>query len=56
MSIGRLHGFESLTEQRLLLATDFAAGAVDVRGQPFRLRFVTIAGWREHVPDFLILM
>lgn len=55
VSTGRHHGFESLAEQRLLLAVDFAGKAVEVLGQPFRLRFSTVAGWREHIPDFLVL-
>jgi hypothetical protein len=53
VSTGRHHGFESLEEQRLLLALDFAGGVTDVVSQPFRLRAETAAGWREHVPDFL---
>ncbi len=53
VSTGRHHGFESIAEQRLLLALDFAGGVSDVLGQPFRLRFATGAGWREHIPDFL---
>jgi hypothetical protein len=53
VSTGRHHGFESLEEQRFLLALDFAGGALDVVSQPFRLRAETAAGWREHVPDFL---
>src|ERR1700689_2272719 len=53
VSTGRHHGFESLEEQRFLLALDFAGGAVDVVSQPFRLRAETAGGWREHVPDFL---
>ena len=40
VSTGRHHGFESLAEQRLLLALDFA-GAARVVSQPFRLRFAT---------------
>jgi hypothetical protein len=53
VSTGRHHGFESIAEQRLLLALDFASGVSDVLGQPFRLRFATGSGWREHIPDFL---
>ena len=53
VSTGRHHGFESMEEQRFLLALDFAGGASDVVSQPFRLRAETAAGWREHVPDFL---
>lgn len=55
VSTGRHHGFESLAEQRLLLALDFAGGLVDVLAQPFRLRFATTTGWREHTPDFLAI-
>jgi hypothetical protein len=54
VSTGRHHGFESIAEQRLLLALDFAAGVVELFSQPFRLRYTTThAGWREHIPDFL---
>jgi hypothetical protein len=53
VSTGRHHGFESLEEQRFLLALDFAGGVTDVVSQPFRLRAETTAGWRAHVPDFL---
>jgi hypothetical protein len=54
VSTGRHHGFESIAEQRLLLVLDFAGELVEVCSQPFRLRFETRAGWREHVPDFLV--
>ena len=53
VSTGRHHGFESMAEQRLLLALDFAGDVDDVISQPFWLRFLTRAGWWEHVPDFL---
>jgi hypothetical protein len=53
VSTGRHHGFESLAEQRLLLALDFAGQVLDVFAQPFRLRFATQAGWEQHIPDFL---
>jgi hypothetical protein len=55
VSTGRHHGFESLAEQRLLLALDFAGELVDVLAQPFRLRFATTTGWREHTPDYLVV-
>jgi hypothetical protein len=55
VSTGRHHGFESMAEQRLLLMLDFAGGVSDVLSQPFRLRFTTGDGWREHIPDFLAL-
>ncbi len=53
VSTGRHHGFESLAEARLLLALDFAGDLMDVLAQPLRLRYVSGAGPREHVPDFL---
>jgi hypothetical protein len=53
VSTGRHHGFESVAEQRLLLALDFAGGVREVLSQPFRLRFAAGEGWRAHVPDFL---
>lgn len=53
VSTGRHHGFESMVEQRLLLALDFAGDLVDVVSQPFRLRFDTVTGSRMHIPDFL---
>lgn len=53
VSTGRHHGFESLEEQRFLLALDFAGGVTDVMSQPFRLRAETTAGQRDHIPDFL---
>lgn len=53
VSTGRHHGFESIAEQHLLLALDFAGEVLDVLAQPFRLRFATGAGWAEHIPDFL---
>jgi hypothetical protein len=55
VSTGRHHGFESLAEQKLLLALDFAGEVVDVLSQPFRLRFAAADGWREHIPDFLVV-
>jgi hypothetical protein len=53
VSTGRHHGFESIAEQRLLLALDFAGEVTDVLAQPHRMRFRTETGWFEHVPDFL---
>jgi hypothetical protein len=51
---GRLHGFESLEEQALLLALDFTGELQDVLPQPFTLRFGTAdGGFLRHVPDFL---
>jgi hypothetical protein len=51
VSTGRHHGFESLAEQRLLLALDFL-GVDEVLAQPFELRMTTADGWARHVPDF----
>src|SRR5581483_8804685 len=53
ISTGGHHGFESLEEQRFLLALDFAGGVTSAVSQPCRLRAETTAGWREHIPDFL---
>jgi hypothetical protein len=54
VSTDRHHGFESLAEQRLLLAMDFAGGLVELFAQPFRLRYAVAGGGsRDHVPDFL---
>lgn len=54
VSTGRVHGFESLEEQALLLALDFTGTLEDVLPQPFTLRFGTAGGgFLRHVPDFL---
>ncbi|MFK0190570.1 TnsA-like heteromeric transposase endonuclease subunit [Kitasatospora sp. NPDC090308] len=55
VSTGRHHGFESLEEQRLLLAMDFA-GAADMLGQPFELDFEHRGGRARHTPDFLAVL
>jgi hypothetical protein len=55
VSTGRHHGFESLEEQRLLLALDFARVA-DVLGQPFELDFEHDGGRSRHTPDFLAVL
>lgn len=55
VSTGRHHGFESIAERHLLLVLDFAGGVVEVGSQPLRLEFATVAGWRWHVPDFLVV-
>ncbi|MFD6068668.1 TnsA-like heteromeric transposase endonuclease subunit [Amycolatopsis lurida] len=52
VSTGRLHGFESLAESRLLLMLDFAGELNDVLSQPMKLQFQTSDGPREHIPDF----
>jgi hypothetical protein len=53
VSTGLHHGFESLEEARLLLALDFAGAVAQVICQPFRLRFTTVGGLVEHIPDVL---
>ncbi len=53
ISTGRLHGFESIAERKLLLAWDFIGDLVDLVSQPMRLRFTTISGSASHIPDFL---
>ncbi|WP_035955457.1 TnsA-like heteromeric transposase endonuclease subunit [Kitasatospora sp. NRRL B-11411] len=55
VSTGRHHGFESLEEQRLLLALDFV-GVTEVLPQPFELDFEHKDGRSRHVPDFLAVM
>lgn len=56
VATGRMHGFESLAERRLLLALDFLGGAEEVLSQPFKLRFTTGDGGEDHTPDFLVLL
>lgn len=56
MATGRMHGFESLAERRLLVAVDFAGDAEEVLSQPFTLRFTTMDGAEDHTPDFLVLL
>lgn len=53
VSTGRLHGFESLEEARLLLVLDFAGQVIEVLSQPLRFQFGAAGGDREHTPDFL---
>ncbi|MGP4083266.1 hypothetical protein [Streptomyces sp. KR55] len=52
VSTRRLHGFESLEEDQLLVALDFAGDLVEVLSQPLRIRFRTAEKWRSHTPDF----
>ena len=52
---GRHHGFESIAEQRLLLAVDFLGGLAGVLSQPHRMRFLAVSGPMQHTPDFLIV-
>ncbi|MEE1843729.1 MULTISPECIES: TnsA-like heteromeric transposase endonuclease subunit [unclassified Streptomyces] len=56
VATGRMHGFESLAERRLLLALDFLGGVEEVLSQPFKLRFTTGDGSEDHTPDYLVLL
>ncbi|MER6637267.1 TnsA-like heteromeric transposase endonuclease subunit [Streptomyces microflavus] len=56
VTTGRMHGFESLAERRLLLALDFLGSAEEVLSQPFRLKFTTVDGAEDHTPDCLVLL
>ncbi|MFE9725341.1 TnsA-like heteromeric transposase endonuclease subunit [Streptomyces sp. NPDC005794] len=55
LATGRLHGFESLEEDQLLVALDFAGDLVEVLSQPLCIRFRTREKWRRHTPDFLVV-
>ncbi|MYW43443.1 hypothetical protein [Streptomyces sp. SID161] len=55
VSTARHHGFDSCEEELLLLTADFSGALVEALTQPFRLRFNTVGGAVEHVPDFLLL-
>lgn len=56
LATDRMHGFESLAERRVLLALDFVGDVEEVLSQPFRLRFTTVDGSEDHIPDFLVLL
>jgi hypothetical protein len=55
VSTGRLHGFESIAEQKLLVALDFIGDVTDLVSQPMRMKFTTRSGSTEHIPDFLVV-
>ncbi|MEU1576683.1 TnsA-like heteromeric transposase endonuclease subunit [Streptomyces collinus] len=55
VSTERHHGFESFEEELLLLAADFSCSLVEALAQPFRLRFRSVNGSVEHIPDYLLL-
>lgn len=55
VSTGRLHGFESLEEARVLLALDFAGDLVEALSQPLKIRFGTATKPLEHTPDYLAI-
>jgi hypothetical protein len=54
-STGGQVGFESLEEAKLLLVLDFLGGIETLLCQPFRFRFATPDGSREHTPDVLVV-
>lgn len=56
LATGRMHGFESLAERRLLPALDFLGEIEEVLAQPFKPRFITADGAEDHTPDFLVLL
>lgn len=54
VSTGRMNGFESVQERRLLDALDFDGRVVDLICQPLELVFSAgLRNWR-HVPDYLV--
>jgi hypothetical protein len=54
VSTRQLHGFESINEQKLLLALDFLGAVLDLLTQPMALTFTTSEhGTAKHIPDFL---
>ncbi|MFJ3498873.1 TnsA-like heteromeric transposase endonuclease subunit [Streptomyces sp. NPDC086091] len=55
VSTERHHGFESFEEELLLLAADFSCSLMEALAQPFRLRFRSVNGSVEHIPDYLLL-
>ncbi|WP_233436094.1 TnsA-like heteromeric transposase endonuclease subunit [Streptomyces anulatus] len=55
LSTGRLHAFESHREDQFVVMVDFAGEAEEMLSQPFLLKFEGQGGWREHIPDFLLL-
>ncbi|PNE43456.1 TnsA-like heteromeric transposase endonuclease subunit [Streptomyces noursei] len=55
VSTGRLHGFESLEEDRLLRVLDFCGRVQVLISQPFRMRFEADGRWRRHTPDYLVV-
>lgn len=52
-STAAMHGFESMEEQKVLLALDFAAQVVGVLSQPFLLRYRAAGRSLNHTPDLL---
>lgn len=53
VSTGRMHGYESQQERRLLQALDFDGRVVDALSQPLLLTFHDGLRQREHTPDLL---
>ncbi|GAA2731804.1 TnsA-like heteromeric transposase endonuclease subunit [Streptomyces nogalater] len=55
LSTGRQHAFESHREDQFLAMADFTGDAEEMLSQPFLLEFQGEGGWREHIPDFLLV-
>ncbi|MBT3073723.1 TnsA-like heteromeric transposase endonuclease subunit [Streptomyces sp. CYG20] len=55
LSTGRQHAFESHREDQLIVMADFTSEAEEILSQPFLLEFEGEDGWREHIPDFLLV-
>ncbi|MFF7879697.1 TnsA-like heteromeric transposase endonuclease subunit [Streptomyces sp. NPDC020794] len=55
LSTGRQHAFESHCEDQFVVMADFTGEVEEMLSQPFLLNFEGEGGWREHVPDFLLL-
>ncbi|MFJ3795277.1 TnsA-like heteromeric transposase endonuclease subunit [Streptomyces sp. NPDC090088] len=52
---GRQHAFESHREDQFVVMADFTGEAEEMLSQPFLLEFQGDGGWREHIPDFLLV-
>ncbi|MFH9609017.1 TnsA-like heteromeric transposase endonuclease subunit [Streptomyces sp. NPDC017448] len=55
LSTGRQHAFESHREDQFIVMADFTGEAEEILSQPFLLEFEGEGGWREHIPDFLLV-
>ncbi|MFF2381834.1 TnsA-like heteromeric transposase endonuclease subunit [Streptomyces sp. NPDC058108] len=54
-STARQHAFESHREDQFVVMADFAGETQEMLSQPFLLNFEGEDGWREHIPDFLLV-
>ncbi|MEU0764023.1 TnsA-like heteromeric transposase endonuclease subunit [Streptomyces microflavus] len=55
LSTGRQHAFESHREDQFIVMADFTGEAEEILSQPFLMEFEGEGGWREHIPDFLLI-